>query len=81
MQDGSELRFATRKRIRRLEVVGGAPAGGKSLCMYPLETLAATPQGLPLGILRCAFYKPSKRRSGASRRWIEGIRGIAKASM
>ena len=78
IQDGSHLNFATRPGCAGLEVIGRNQTSSKTLGLH--LTLAATPQGLPLGVLRCGFGTPGKQRGGKSRRWIDGYRDIAQAA-
>ena len=80
IQDGSDLRFATRPGCTGLEVIGRNQAKSRTQGMHLHLTLAVTPTGLPLGVLRCGFGTPHKAQGGKSRRWIDGYRDIAQAA-
>ncbi len=80
IQDGSDLNFATRPGCSGLEVIGRNQTSGKTLGLHLHLTLAATPQGLPLGVLRCGFGTPSPERGGKMQRWIDGYRDILGAA-
>ena len=80
IQDGSDLRYATRPGCAGLEVIGRNQTSSRTKGLHLHLTLAVTPQGLPLGVLRCGFGTPPKALGGKSRRWIDGYRDIAKAA-
>ena len=80
IQDGSDLRFATRPGCTGLEVIGRNQAKSRTQGMHLHLTLTVTPTGLPLGVLRCGFGTPHKAQGGKSRRWIDGYRDIAQAA-
>ena len=80
IQDGSDLRFATRPGCTGLEVIGRNQTKSRTQGMHLHLTLAVTPTGLPLGVLRCGFGTPHKAQGGKSRRWIDGYRDIAQAA-
>lgn len=80
IQDGSDLRYATRPGCEGLEVIGRNQTSTGTLGLHLHLTLAVTARGLPLGVLRCAFGKPSKEQGGKSRLWIDGYRDIAGAA-
>ena len=80
IQDGSDLRFATRPGCRGLEVIGRNQTKSRTRGLHLHLTLAVTGTGLPLGVLRCGFGTPGKSQGGKSRRWIDGYRDIASAA-
>ena len=80
IQDGSDLRFATRPGCEGLEVIGRNQTGSRTLGLHLHLTLAVTERGLPLGVLRAGFGTPSEQAGGKSRRWIDGYRDIAALS-
>ena len=80
IQDGSDLRYATRPGCRGLEVIGRNQTRSKTRGLHLHLTLAVTAQGLPLGVLRCGFGTPPAADGGKSRRWIDGYRDIADAA-
>ena len=80
IQDGSDLNFATRPGCTGLEVIGRNQTGTGTLGLHLHLTLATTPEGLPLGVLRCGFGPADPERGGKSRRWLDGYRDLAAAT-
>lgn len=80
IQDGSDLKFATRMGGEGLEVIRRNETGTGTLGLHLHLTLAVTVKGLPLGVLRCAFGTPAKARGRKTRRWLDGYADIAKAT-
>jgi len=80
LQDGSDLRFATRPGCTGLEVIGQNQTSAKTRGLHMHLTLAVTPEGLPLGVLRCGFGTPSQRAGGKTQRWIAGCRDTVAAA-
>ena len=78
IQDGSDLRYATRPGCAGLEVIGRNQTTSRTKGLHMHLTMAVTRLGLPLGVLRCGFGTPSKAAGGKSRRWIDGLRDIAE---
>lgn len=79
IQDGIDLKFATRPGSDGLELVERIRDGTGTLGLHLHLTLAVTAQGLPLGVLRCESGTPAKARSGKTRRLIHGYKDIAEA--
>ena len=77
LQDGSDLNFATRPGCAGLEVIGRNQTGTGTLGLHLHLTLATTPQGLPLGVLRCGFGPADPERGGKPQRWLDSYRNLA----
>ena len=80
IQDGSDLKFATRMGDEGLEVIRRNETGTGTLGLHLHLTLAVTVKGLPLGVLRCEFGTPKKARGRKTRRWLKGYADIAEAT-
>ena len=84
IQDGTDLKFATRPGFDGLEVVDTGRTGAKSLGLDLHATLAMSDSGLPLGVLRLGFDASKARPPEAAarrktRHWQDGFADIAKA--
>ncbi|MCY4358870.1 MAG: hypothetical protein OXD01_15270 [Gammaproteobacteria bacterium] len=55
LQDGSDLRFATRPGCEGLQVVGRNQTSAQTLGLHLHATPAVSAEGLPLGLLRMGF--------------------------
>ena len=83
LQDGTEVNFTTHPQTTGLGVIGRNQTGAQSRGLHLHSTLAVTPEGLPLGVLRSQFDAPEPKGQGASasekksRRWIESLRDCA----
>ena len=82
LQDGTDLNFSARPGCAGLGVIGGNQTGVETRGLHLHSTIAVTPEGLPLGVLRAGFEAPPakgeprpERRKSA--RWIEGFRDCA----
>ena len=80
LQDGGDLHFATRPGSSGPEVVGRNEKGTGTVGLHLHLTLAMTPQGLPLGVLRCGFGPADPKRGGKPQRWLAGYRDLAAAA-
>jgi len=58
LQDGTDLNFTTHPQTTGLGVIGGNQTGAQSRGLHLHSTLAVTPDGLPLGVLRTCFEAP-----------------------
>ena len=86
VQDTTDLNFSSRHHTTGLGLIGTNQTGAKSLGLKLHSSLALTPNGLPLGVLRSVSYAPElKGKSGKksigrpieekkSFRWLEGHR-------
>ena len=92
IQDGTDLRFATRPGCDGLQVVGRNQTSAKTLGLHLHATLAVSAEGLPLGVLRMGFddrreeNRPDNEAAGdpkkkqyKMRRWKDGFMDIAHA--
>ena len=80
IQDGRDLKFATRMGDEGLEVIRRNETGTGTLGLHLHLTLAVTVKGLPLGVLRCEFGTPKKARGRKTHRWLKGYADIAEAT-
>ena len=58
IQDGTDLRFATRPGCEGLSIIGRNQTSAKTRGLHLHLTLAVNATGLPLGVLRCEFDEP-----------------------
>ena len=63
IQDGSDLRFATRPNCVGLGVIGTNQTSSRTRGLHLHATLAVSGDGLPLGLLRMAFDAPTPKGS------------------
>ena len=85
IQDGTDLNFARRPNCAGLGIVGRNQTSAKTLGLHLHLTLAVNGEGLPLGVLRCAFDAPTPKQAGArdrqkTQRWLDGFEDITAAS-
>jgi hypothetical protein len=85
--DGTDLNFTTHSQTTGLGVIGRNQTGAQSRGLHLHSTLAVTPNGLPLGVLRACFEAPEPQAKSAkgksaqekkSYRWIDGLRDCAR---
>lgn len=86
VQDTTDLNFSTRPHTKGLGLVGANQTGAESLGLKLHTSLALSPEGLPLGVLRSEGYAPQKKgkagRKSVGRpiedkktfRWLQGYR-------
>lgn len=92
VQDTTDLNFSTRPKTIGLGVVGSNQTSAKSLGLKLHSSVALTPEGLPLGILRSVAEAPEPKGEGEkpaaerpieekkSFRWIQGLRDCVAAA-
>ena len=91
VQDTTDLNFATRHHTTGLGTIGTNQTGAKSSGLHLHSSLAVTPEGLPLGVLKSTCYAPkndgkaSKQKARPieqkkSFRWLQGHRDIVEIS-
>lgn len=91
VQDTSDLNFATRHHTEGLGTIGTNQTGAESLGLHLHSSLALTPEGLPLGVLKSNGYAPEKKGEAGRKwarpieekksfRWLEGHRDIVEIS-
>ncbi len=78
VQDGTDISFSTRPECDGLEVIGRNQTSAKARGVHLHATLALSGEGLPLGVLRCAYRK--KEKETKTHQWIHGLRDIDKAA-
>ena len=86
IQDGTDVNFSTHPQTQGLGVIGSNQTGAQSRGLHLHSTLAVTPDGLPLGVLRSQFDAPEAKDKAAkqaaaqqkkSYRWIDSLRDCA----
>ena len=90
LQDTTSLNFTGRAHTQGLGAMGSNQTGAVARGLHLHTTLAVTPDGVPLGVLRAGFDAPSPpdpdnkgpkaREDRKSFRWIEGLRDCAQAA-
>ena len=78
VQDGTDISFSTRPECEGLDVIGSNQTSSKARGVHLHATLAINGEGLPLGVMRCAFKK--KKSEKKTEHWIHGLRDIDKAA-
>ena len=78
VQDGTDISFSTRPDCDGLEVIGHNQTTSKARGVHLHATLALSGDGLPLGVLRCAYKKKSTETR--TNQWINGLRDIDHAA-
>ena len=90
VQDTTTLSFTRRGQTQGLGVIGSNQTGALARGLHLHTTLAVSPEGVPLGVLRAGFDAPAPpdpeanapkaREEKKSFRWIEGLRECAHAA-
>ena len=88
--DGTSVNFTRRGHTQGLGAIGSNQTGALARGLHLHTTLAVSPEGVPLGVLRAAFDAPAPpdpedkgpkaREEKKSFRWIEGLRDCAQAA-
>ena len=78
VQDGTDISYSTRPECKGLEVIGRNQTSAEARGVHLHATLALNGEGLPLGVMRCAYKK--KPGEAKTRAWIYGLRDIDKAA-
>ncbi len=76
VQDGTKISFSTCTNSEGLDVIGRNQTSAKSYGVHLHATIALNEDGLPLGVLRCAYGTQSPK----TRTWIEGLRDMDEAA-
>ena len=81
IQDGTDIRYTTRPACKDLDVIGRNQTTSKAEGVHLHATIAMDEEGVPLGVLRCA-YTPNKEAEHAPRTqlWIDGVQDVAEAA-
>ena len=76
VQDGTKISYSTRPRTEGLEVIGQNQTSAKArgVCLH--ATIALNDEGLPLGVLRCAYGKAQPKTQS----WLYGLLDIDEAA-
>ena len=90
VQDGTSLNFTRRGQTQGLGAIGSNQTGALARGLHLHTTVAVTPEGLPLGVVRAGFDAPAPpdpeakgskaREEKKSFRWVEGLRDCAQAA-
>ncbi|MDE2731426.1 MAG: IS4 family transposase, partial [Bacteroidota bacterium] len=78
LQDGTDISYSTRPECEGLEVIGRNQTTCEAKGVHLHATLAINDEGLPLGVLRCAYRK--KEGQTKTDRWIDGLLDIDEAA-
>ena len=78
IQDGTDISYSTRPECKGLEVIGRNQTSCKARGVHLHATLAINDEGLPLGVLRCAYRK--KEGQTKTDQWIDGLLDIDEAA-
>lgn len=78
VQDGTDISFSTRPECEGLDVIGSNQTSSKARGVHLHATLAINGEGVPLGVMRCAFKKKQSEKKTAH--WLDGLRDIDKAA-
>ncbi len=80
VQDGTDISFSTRPECEGLEVIGRNQTTAESKGVHLHATIALGGDGVPLGVLRCAYEKPKGEHAAGTQQWIEGLHDIEEAA-
>lgn len=81
VQDGTDISFSTRPECEGLEVIGSNQTTAEAKGVHLHATLVVGADGVPLGVLRCAYSKPEAGTHTANTQlWIDGLDDIDKAA-
>ena len=81
IQDGTKLNYATRPACEGLQIIGSNQTKAKTRGLPLHVTMAATADGLPLGVLRCSWRDPQTGPlAPRSQQWLDGYLDICQAA-
>ena len=80
LQDGTDINYSTRPACEGLEVIGRNQTTAKARGVHLHTTLALSAQGLPLGVLRCAYRTQAGKHAAKTQQWIDGLHDLAEAA-
>jgi len=78
IQDGTDISYSTRPECKGLEVIGRNQTSCEAKGVHLHATLAINDEGLPLGVLRCAYQKEEGQTK--THQWIDGLLDIDEAA-
>ena len=76
--DGTDISYSTRPECEGVEVIGRNQTTCEAKGVHLHATLAINDEGLPLGVLRCAYRK--KEGQTKTDQWIDGLLDIDEAA-
>ena len=80
VQDGTDISYSTRPQCDGLEVIGRNQTTAQAQGVHLHATLALSKDGLPLGVLRCAYKKRKGAHAAKTQQWIDGLGDIEAAA-
>ncbi len=80
VQDGTDISYSTRPQCDGLEVIGRNQTTAQAQGVHLHATLALSEDGLPLGVLRCAYKKRKGAHAAKTQQWIDGLGDIEAAA-
>ena len=80
LQDGTDINYSTRPACEGLEVIGRNQTTAKARGVHLHTTLALSAEGLPLGVLRCAYRTQAGKHAAKTQQWIDGLHDLAEAA-
>ena len=80
LQDGTDINYSTRPACEGLEVIGRNQTTAKAQGVHLHTTVALNSEGLPLGVLRCAYRAKAGAHAAKTQQWIDGLHDIAEAA-
>ena len=78
IQDGTDISYSTRPECGGLETIGRNQTSCEAKGVHLHATLAINDEGLPLGVLRCAYRK--KEGQTKTHQWVDGLLDIDEAA-
>ena len=75
---GTDIICSTRPECEGLEVTGRNQTSAEARGVHLHATLALSGEGLPLGVLRCAYKRKANEKK--THTWIDGPRDMGKAA-
>ena len=80
VQDTTKISYSTCPKTQGLEIIGQNQTSSKSKGIALHATLALGEDGLPLGVLRCAYKMRKGAHAPGTLRWIDGLHDIEAAA-
>ncbi len=74
------ITYSTRPKCEGLEVIGCNQTTAKAQGVRLHATLALSAEGLPLGLLRCAYAPEKGPHKPATQRWADGFNDTVEAA-
>ena len=80
VEDETIITYSTRPKCEGLEVIGRNQTTAKAQGVRLHATLALSAEGLPLGLLRCAYAPEKGPHKPATQRWVDGFNDTVEAA-